>query len=825
MNVRKGRSALYFTHSEKKIVFRLLPLLCKPELPLFKITKEYFPMSMRPIRPVFFLLIVTLLAAGQILAKGSGDGVWREVRETTALRSSQRLVVPSKYRTFALDRTMLQTILASAPEEMRGFGVSNTILSFPMPDGTFQRFRIEHSPIVEAGLSAKYPELAMTFLGHGIDDPTATIRFDLMPSGFHSMILSPRGTVLVDPYGKNDTGHYVSYLKEDAARSSDFSCGFDPQNAVDSISKAKKKGFQDFVPESALASPSVTSGTQLRTYRLAVAATNEYAQVVGGNTVAGTLAAQTTIMNRVNGIYERDLAIRMVMIANNNLIIYAGDQLCGGVACTGANDPYTNNNGSTMLTENINNVNAVIGSANYDMGHVFSTGGGGIAGLGVVCGASKARGVTGLGNPVGDAFAIDYVAHELGHQWGGNHTFNGGVSNCEGGNRSASSAYEPGSGITIMGYAGICGNQNLAGNSIDSFHVKSLEEIVAYSQVGQGNTCAAPTATGNTPPSVTIPAGTTYNIPKQTPFTLTANATDVNGDTVTYDWQEYDLGAVTTLVPNDDTDGSPRPIFRVFAPTSGPSRTFPHPMHILATGNVPPSTTGGFLTGEILPSIARTMNFQVIARDNRANGGGINTATVTVNVAATGPFQVTSPDSNVTWFLGSNPVVTWNTGGSESAPMNFANVRILLSTDGGATFPTVLAASTANDGSEAVVSPALDTTTARIRIEPIGGIFFDVSNTNFTISNVAASNGPIAGRIVRPDGRGVGRVYVLLTGGGLVTPRVALTNVFGYYRFDTVGFGQSYTITPQPRKGTTFTPTSLIRNHTADAFDQNFTTN
>lgn len=783
-------------------------------------------MSMRHIRPIFLFVVVALLAVGHVLAKGSGDGVWKEVSDTSAsFRSAERLNVPSQYRTFQLNKTMLRTILASAPEEMRGFGISSTILTVPMPDGTFQRFRIEHSPVVEAGLIEKYPELGKTFLGQGIDDPTATIRFDLMPSGFHSMILSERGTVLVDPYSKNDTDHYISYLKEDGQAVESFACDFDSQNAVDQISKVKKKGFLDFVPDAAVASPSVNSGTQLRTYRLAVAATNEYAQAVGGNTIAGTLAAQTTIMNRVNGIYERDLAIRMVIIANNNLIVYAGDQLCGGVACTGGNDPYSNNDGSTMLTQNVNNLNSVIGAANFDIGHVFSTGGGGVAGLGVACGSTKARGVTGLSNPVGDAFAVDYVAHELGHQWGANHTFNGGTGNCSGSNRNGPSAYEPGGGVTIMGYAGICGNQDLADHSIDSFHVKSLEEIVAYSQTGTGNTCAAATPTGNTPPSVTIPLGTTYNVPKLTPFTLTADASDVNGDSITYDWQEYDLGSVAVGVPNDDTDGSPRPIFRAFAPTPNPSRTFPHPMHITNTGNVPPNTTGGFLTGEILPSIARTMNFQVIARDNRANGGGINTATATVHVAGTGPFQVNSPNSNVTWYLGSNPTVTWDTGGSENAPINAANVRILLSTDGGATFPTVLVASTANDGSETVTSPAINTTTARIRVEPIGGIFFDISNTNFTISAQAATDGPIAGRITTPGGRGVGRVYVILTGGGLASPRIALTNPFGYYRFDAVPFGQSYTITPRPRKAITFNPVNIVRNHSADAFDQNFTTN
>lgn len=784
----------------------------------------------RTIRPFFLIMVVSLIAAGQALAqKGSGDGVWREISNTSAsLRTDRPSINPAEFRTFRLDKTMLRTILASAPKEMTdGFGMSNTILSFPMPDGTYQRFRIEHSPIVEAGLLEKYPELGLTYRGQGIDDPSATIRFDMMPSGFHSMILSPRGTVMVDPHSRNDTSNYISYYKRDVEKPA-FSCDFDNENAVKSMIKGKKGDFHEFIPDtaSAAAAPSVISGTQLRTYRLALAATNEYAVAVGSNTIAGTLAAQVVVMNRVNGVYERDVAVRMVIIANNNQIVYAGDQMCGGVACTSANDPYTNNNGSSMLTENITNVDAVIGSANYDVGHVFSTGGGGVAGLGVVCGASKARGVTGLSNPVGDAFAIDFVAHEIGHQFNANHTFNGATGNCSGGNRSAANSYEPGSGITIMAYAGICGTQNLANNSIDTFHVRSLEAIVDFTQTGAGNGCAATAATGNTPPAVNIVGGPAFNIPRQTPFTLTAAATDANGDTVTYDWQQYDTGGTTgtTGIPNTDADGTARPIFRVFSPTSSPSRTFPQNQHILNSGNVPPATTGGFLTGELLPAIARTMNFQVIARDNRANGGGINTATATVNVAGTGPFAVTAPAAGTTWFLNSNPVVTWSTGGSESAPINAANVRILLSTDGGATFPTVLNASTPNDGSEAVVSPSLNSSTARIRIEPVGGIFFDVSES-FTISSVPASNGDIGGRITRADGRGVGRIYVVLSGGSLPSPRVFLTNAFGYFNFDQVAFGQTYTITPQPRKATTFTPTSIVRNHNASATDVNFTAN
>jgi hypothetical protein len=713
-------------------------------------------MFKRTIRPLILLSFFSLIAVGQAEAKGSDDGIWQEISETSALRSTGKSISPAKYRTFQLNKALMRTYLESAPNEFTdGFGMSSTIVTLPMPDGSYQRFRIERSTVVESGLLEKYPELGMTFRGQGVDDPSATVRFDMLPTGFHSMILAPSGTVMVDPYSRGETSTYISYFKRDVDKPA-FHCDFEVENAVGSMTKPKKAGFKEFIPDAAaaLAAPSVSSGSQLRTYRLALAATGEYTATAGG-TVAGALAAQVVVMNRVNGVYERELAIRMVIIANNDLLIYT----------SGATDPYTNGSGSTMLSENITNTDAVIGAANYDIGHVFSTGGGGVAGVGVTCGASKARGVTGLPNPTGDVFAIDFVAHELGHQWGAQHTFNSTTGSCGGPNRSANSAYEPGSGVTIMGYAGICDAQDLAGSSIDSFHVKSLEDIIVFSQSGPGSTCGQAAATGNTPPSVTSVGGSTFNVPRLTPFTLTANATDANGDSVTYDWQQYDLGLATNSIPNSDSDGNPRPIFRAYAPTTNGSRTFPRDQYILANANVPPNTTSGFLTGEVMPSIARTMNFQVIARDNKASGGGINTASVQVVVAGTGPFRVNSPNTDTTWFLNSNPVVTWDVGGSAGAPINAANVRILLSTDGGATFPTVLADSTPNDGSHGVVSPSIDTLSARIRIEAIGNIFFDVSDVNFRIASAAATDGALGGRVTTAGGRAIPRVYVYLTGG------------------------------------------------------------
>ncbi|MBK8811897.1 MAG: VCBS repeat-containing protein [Acidobacteria bacterium] len=682
---------------------------------------------------IFLSLSLTVTAAGDV----SSDGVWSAI-DDASLRSteSERSLIPGDYRTFKLGKNALETILGNAPREFSNDASERAvILTLPMPDGSFQRFRIERSPIIEDGLAKKYPELARTYRGQGIDDVTATVRFDFLPTGFHSMILSSRGTVLVDPYFKSgDTENYISYRKSDAPKLNPFICEFEDVEKAEFLSD----GFDEYFNGN---DEDVTSGTQLRQYRLAVAATGEYTAVFrqAGDSDAQAktraLEQQVLIMNRVNGVYERDLAIRMNIIANNDLLIYTD----------GATDPYTNSSGSTMLTENTNNLNTVIQTANYDIGHVFSTGGGGVATLNGPCGANKARGVTGLTNPVGDPFAIDYVAHEMGHQWGSNHTFNGAVSNCSGGNRSATNAYEPGSGVTIMAYAGICGNQDLARNSIDTFHVRSLEVIVAFSQTGGGNGCAATTASGNTPPTVSVVGGPSFNIPKQTPFTLTATGSDVNNDSLTYDWQEYNLGASTTAVPNTDSDGVAKPIFRSYLPTTSGARTFPSLPYILNNANVPPSTFScnratPCLIGELLPAITRSMAFQVIARDNRANAGGINTATATVAVDGnSGPFAVTSPNTAVSIAANSVQTITWSVANTTAAPVSATNVKITLSTDGGQTFPNVLVASTPNDGSDAILIPNIPTTTARIKVEAVGNIFFDISDTNFTITSASAT--------------------------------------------------------------------------------------
>jgi hypothetical protein len=661
---------------------------------------------------------------GTIIADNqtSGDQVWRQIDDgSLSRRDSERIVVPDEYKTFRLSKTTLERLLNRAPEEFSDAalrGADEVLLSLPMPDGNYSRFRIVESSIMAPELAAKFPEIR-SYSGQGIDDPTATVRFDLSPNGLHVMILSARGTTYVQPYAKGDTTNYISFNKNSVPKDANrFICLF--ENDAMSVLPSEF-GATAISPDA----PAVTNGASLRTYRLALAATGEYTQFHGG-TVAGALAAINTSMNRVNALYERDVAVRMILVANNNSVIFTD----------AATDPFTNNSGSAMLGENQTTLDNIIGTANYDIGHVFSTGGGGIATLRSPCNPStKARGVTGSPAPVGDPFDIDYVAHEMGHQFGGNHTMNG----CS---RTAAAAYEPGSAVTIMGYAGICGAQNLALNSIDTFHVKSLEEIVAFiTNPGSGGSCGTVTANGNTPPTVAAANGTLFNIPKGTPFTLTATGSDPNNDTITYDWQQYDLGASGAgLVPNSDADGQPRPLFRPFLPTVGGTRTFPAMTHILNNANLPTATfnCSGFacMTGEILPAITRTMNFQVIARDNRAGGGGINTATIQVAVDGnSGPFKITAPNTGVTWSGGSTQTVTWDVAGSSAAPINATNVKISLSTNGGLTFPIVLSASTPNNGSASITVPSgVSTTTARIKVEAVGNIFFDIADVNFTLS-------------------------------------------------------------------------------------------
>ncbi len=633
-------------------------------------------------------------------AQFNSQNYWSDINESQIELLRERDIIPEAYRTVSLNVEQMKSLLQTAPLEFTIDAAGrNVVMELPFPDGTMQKFYIYKSPIMEPELAAKYPDIK-TYSGFGIDDRYATMRFDMTPLGFHAMVLSPNGTVFIDPYTIGDVYNYISYYKKDYVK---FNANFE----CELLYEENKLNELEYLKGNNVLTP---TGPVLRTYRLANAATGEYTAYFGGTVPAG-LAAVVTAVNRVDGVYERETAIRMVLIANNDLIIYTN----------GSTDPYTNSNGSTMLGQNITNLSNVIGNANFDIGHVFSTGGGGVAYLGCVCTSSKAGGVTGSPSPVGDPFYIDYVAHEMGHQFGANHTFNGTTGSCSGNNRNASTAYEPGSGSTIMAYAGICPGQDLQMNSDPYFHTISFDEIVAFTNFGSGNGCAVQSSTGNSAPTVNVPTGGFY-IPKSTPFSITGSANDPNGDAVTYCWEEFDLGPA-------GAPGSPSgnaPIFRSWNPSTSPTRYFPRLQNLLNNTTV---------MGELLPSYTRTLTFRLTVRDNKVGGGGVDRAQFQFNVDGnSGPFLVTSPNTNVNWAALSTQTVTWNVANTNASPVNCANVNILLSTDGGNTWPIVLAANTPNDGSEDVTIPDNQVTTARIKVEAAGNIFFDISNVNFTIS-------------------------------------------------------------------------------------------
>ena len=635
--------------------------------------------------------------------------MWQNIDDEPIVFGSKQ-INPQKYKVLKLDVASIKSFLNKTPLEftIAAKGISS-FLELPLPDGTFEEFMIVESPMMEAALAQKFPEIK-TYSGYSLKNPATTARLDFTQRGFHGMILSPEGTFFIDPYSTATIDYYISYDKKDFASKKSFTCGIDQikQPAIDTPIAPMPNKEVNF-PTGINAS--IGDGV-LRNYRLAIAATGEYTAFHGG-TVALALAAQVTTMNRVNGVFLRDFAVKMNIIANNNLVIYTD----------ATTDPYTNNNGSAMLTENINNLNnnLVIGSANYDIGHVFSTGGGGVAYLNGPCGSLKGGGVTGSGSPVGDPFDIDYVAHEMGHQFGGNHTQN---NNC---NRNSSTAFEPGSGYSIMGYAGICA-PNVQNNSDAHFHGGNLSEIHTFI-TGSGNACSTKPTYTNAKPSITSNT-VSQTIPKGTPFMLTGVATDADGNaSLTYCWDQMDTQVATQPPVGTATGG---PSFRGFSPTISGTRYFPR-LSDLVTNTTP--------EWEVLPTVARTLNFRLVVRDN-ATGGGANDRVdiiLTVNENS-GPLVVNAPSATgISWAGLSTQTVTWNVANTNLAPVSCSNVDILLSLDGGLTYPITLAANAVNSGTANVTLPNISTSAARIMVKGSGRAFFDISNNNFIITCASGS--------------------------------------------------------------------------------------
>jgi uncharacterized membrane protein YuzA (DUF378 family) len=612
--------------------------------------------------------------------------------------------LPKKH-VFDLNINALKSDMSEAPQRNEMSRSSNTFISLPNADGNLESFYVFENSVMDPALAARYPEIK-SYYGIGIDDHTATIYFSLSPLGFKAMTLYPdKSAVFVEPLTQ-DLQTYTVYKKSDKkSEFTPFECSVLDEVSTDMEGANLRPNADDAV---------------LRTFRLALSVTGEYTVYFGG-TKALALAAMNNTMTRVNGVFEKDFSARMVLIANNDVLIYTN----------ASTDPYSVAASMANWNKELqNNLTSVIGNANYDIGHLFgATGGGGNAGcIGCICvddtssttDLNKGSGYTSPadGIPSGDNFDIDYVAHEMGHQFGANHTFT--FSNETG----TGAQMEPGSGSTIMGYAGIT-TKDVQPHSDAYFHAISIQQVTNNIKA---KTCSVNTATGNAIP--TANAGADYTIPKSTPFMLTGSATDANGDVLTYCWEQMDAGTSTTTTPSATKTAGPN--FRSYTPTTSPTRYFPKMSSVL-TGAT--TTSGTEILVEALPSVARTLNFRLTVRDNRAGGSGNNSDDMIVTVNATaGPFAITAPNTAVSYVGGSSQTITWNVAGTTANNVNCANVDILISTDGGTTFTTLLAA-TPNDGTQAVTIPNTAGTTNRIMIKGTNHIFFDVSNTNFTITS------------------------------------------------------------------------------------------
>ncbi|QJD81563.1 reprolysin-like metallopeptidase [Spirosoma rhododendri] len=678
-------------------------------------------------------------------------------------------------------------LINTAKQDERG--KTAVTIALPLPNGTSERFTLRETQVLAPALAAANPTFK-TYEGTGTLHKEYIIRMSLSSLGLEALIwgvdndavyvakvITPSGSPLYQSYYARDA-RKAGAVSQPAGDHHCGTVGTTDKPALPGL-KATDKGLRMGAGTAA-----ISNGKTIRVFRMAIATTGEWTRNAGRYTESpddlakvrtNALAVVMSSVNRINGIYERELACRFTLV---NPDTNGPDNI---IFDDPATDPYDNTSSSAQLALNQKTVDAKVKTANYDVGHLFGTGGGGVAASPSLCSAGdKARGYSARGTNTGDPFVVDYFAHELGHQFSMDHTYN--VRDEDGTTcytRAADEAYEVASGSTIMSYVGICSEgrnlQQYNDFALPAFHISSITKATTY--LASADVAGCGTAAGNTNSIPTVSAGSAYVIPRLTPFTLTATGADADaGDAANllYSWEEFDLapangasgfGGSPSGVYDIDGDGVARPILRAYSPVKSPQRTFPSPAFILNsqtnatpgdnqpglfyTGTHPTGYPGATcptgqtcLIGERLPAIARTMTFRVSVRDLR---GGVADAGTTVTVVNTpGAFRLTSFDNATTVAGNSQQVVTWNVVGTNQAPINCATVAIKLSTDGGLSFPTTLLASTPNDGSEVVVMPNnVTTTTARLRVEAVGNIFFDISNTNFSINPEVSPGEPI----------------------------------------------------------------------------------
>ena len=630
---------------------------------------------------------LALLVAGLMSTTGLAASEWNTVAAKATAADGYE-VRASQYR------------IATVPADyFAGLLGGEHRLTLPLPDGKEVTFSLQPYDLLPADLAAKYPGIR-TFKGHDEANPVETGRVDLGPQGFHAMFSHQGRMVFVDPL-RNGEGYAVYYQQDAHSRL---------EEEADRVIGSKA---------GTLARQVLVDGNERKRYVIAISAAGEYTQYHGGTVEAG-LGAITTLLNRVNEVYQRDVAAEFQLASGNDTIIFTD----------AATDPFFNGDdpsGSGLNDVDVNmQVQAVAqtqGLGAFDIGHVVNTGGGGLAGLGVLCTADKSAGMTGSSNPVGDAFFIDYVAHEIGHQFGADHTFNGTTGSCGGGNREASQAWEPGSGSSIMAYAGICGEEDLQANSLPYFHSKSIEQMRAH--MATVSSCGTTQSLTNNAPQVA--AGNDHVIPANTPFVLKGAGTDLDNDALSYTWEQIDLGTESFSVASMVDDGS-RPLFRFVAPTSVPERTLP---------SLPSLLTNTLAKGEAWPATNRDLNFRLTARDGK---GGVSSDDMKIQVVNTGKaFALTSP-LVTPLAAGQTQTIDWDVAGTNAAPINCSKVDLYMTRDEGVNW-TLLAGGQPNSGSASVAIPAGSDGTARLKVACSDNLFFAISPLKLSVTQRVEGGG------------------------------------------------------------------------------------
>ncbi|GIZ09925.1 reprolysin-like metallopeptidase [Flavobacterium sp. UMI-01] len=577
-------------------------------------------------------------------------------------------------------------------------------ISIPNTEGVLESYAIQESSNFEPELQAKYPEIR-AYQGTGLTDKNAKLHFSLSPKGIQTIVLRT-GAVseFIEAYPEDKTKYIIFSSKERDKGSLPFVCKTEDINLNKQLLNQTAK--------------LTANNSVFKTLRLALSCTGEYT-AYHGNTKAGALAGMNATMTRVNAIFNRDLAVKLNIIANNDLIIYTN----------AATDPYSNSNSlENWALELQNTLTAVITNNGYDIGHLFgaSGGGGNASCIGCVCvnpttqnPYGKGSGYTSPSNgkPEGETFDIDFVAHEMGHQLGGNHTFSYEIE-------GTGVSVEPGSGSTIMGYAGVTDDYDIQSNSNSYFAYASILQI--QTNLATKSCPVSTTITNNNSPQVS--AGADYTIPKSTPFILKGTATDADGDTLTYTWEQNDSASTAnhenSLAIPTKTNG---PLFRSLPPSSSPIRYMPNYENVLAN-----KLTS---TWESVSSVGRNLRFVFTARDNAAQGSAqTNSDEMIVTVSnTTGPFSISSQNTeNITWSQGNTETISWTVNNTNTLPGS-ATVNIKLSIDGGLTFPITLATNTPNDGNETITVPNLTEKNCRLLIEPTNNIYYALNSQTFSI--------------------------------------------------------------------------------------------